>query len=69
MVAGGAVKACAHCGAPIKYAKRAGGYLHSEPLASFRISRREAADIHADPPRPKRVLHRQTRIHPAQPRR
>ena len=58
---------CAHCGAPIRYVKEAGGYLHSLPLADFRISRREVQDILADPIPPKAPLHRQTVIHPATP--
>lgn len=58
---------CRWCGAPIRYVREAGGYLHVAPLGDFRISRREADDIHADPPRYKQVLHRQALIHPAQP--
>ena len=60
---------CAHCGAPIRYMPEAGGFLHSRPLEDFLVSRREADDIHRDPPRPKQVLHRQTYIHPAEPKR
>ncbi len=61
------MRTCAHCGHPIHYVKEAGGYLHSLPLADFRISSREADDIRHDPPRSGQVLHRQTLIHPAQP--
>ena len=60
---------CAHCGAPVRYVKKAGGYLHTEPLAALRVSRREADDIRRDPPPAKHVLTRQTYIHPAEPRR
>ena len=58
---------CAFCGAPIRYVRPAGGYLHTQPLADFVLSRREAQDIHQDPPRAKEPLHRQTLIHPATP--
>jgi hypothetical protein len=58
---------CAHCGAPIRFVRAAGGWLHSRPLAEFIVSRREVQDIAADPPPKGFVLHRQTYIHPAQP--
>jgi hypothetical protein len=58
---------CRWCGQPVRNVKEAGGWLHSLPLAEFVISRREAQDIHHDPPRAAEVLHRQTVIHPAQP--
>ena len=60
---------CAHCGAPIKYNRFAHGYLHEEPLGEFRLSRREADDVHRDPPRYREPLHRPTVIHPAEPAR
>lgn len=60
---------CAHCGAPIRFVRPAGGYLHSLPLGEFRLSHRELQDILADPPPPHHVLTRQTYIHPAEPKR
>ena len=63
------MKLCRHCGAPITASKMAGGYLHSRPLEDFRLSHAEYRDIITDPPRKGQVLHRQTYIHPAQPRR
>jgi hypothetical protein len=61
---------CVHCGKPVKWVRTAGGWLHAAPLGEFRISRREADDVHADPPRRgHQPLHRQTVIHPAQPER
>lgn len=62
------MKLCAHCGAPIRYVREAGGWLHSLPLGEFRLSRRELQDILADPPPRSAVLNRQTYIHPAEPR-
>lgn len=58
---------CAHCGAPIRYSRPVGGYLHAEPLADLRVSRREADDIRRDPPGPKFWKRRQTYLHPASP--
>jgi len=58
---------CRWCGAPVTFKGKSGGWLHTAPLAEFRISRRELQDILADPPRPGLELHRQSHIHPAQP--
>jgi hypothetical protein len=56
---------CGVCGGPIRYVRRFHGYIHDAPLGMMRVSRREAQDIHADPPRYQRPLHRQTVLHPA----
>jgi hypothetical protein len=58
---------CKWCGAPVHFNRYARGYVHTEPLALLRVSRREADDVHADPPRYQQWLHRQTVLHPAQP--
>jgi hypothetical protein len=58
---------CRNCGAPVKWVRKAGGWVHTRPLAAFKLSRRERADILADPPHAGHELHRQTVIHPAQP--
>ena len=58
---------CRWCGAPLKYVHSAKGWVHTQPLADFRLSRREADDIRRDPPPAKAELGRQTYIHPAQP--
>lgn len=58
---------CRHCGAPIKYHRLSKGWLHASPLGQMRVSRREADDIHVDPPRRLESLHRLTFLHPAQP--
>lgn len=56
---------CGACGGPIKYVRWAHGYLHDLPLGLMRVSRREAQDIHADPPRDGEPLDRQSYLHPA----
>jgi hypothetical protein len=60
---------CRYCGAPLTWKRTAGGWLHAEPLALFRVSRREADDIRRDPPPPHNELGRQTHLHPAKPER
>jgi hypothetical protein len=62
------MKLCAHCGALIRFNSLARGWLHAAPLGRLRISRREQQDIYSDPPLKGRELHRQTVLHPAQPR-
>lgn len=56
---------CEYCGGPIKWVRRFHGYIHDAPLSLYRVSRREAQDIHADPPREGKPLHRPTLLHPA----
>jgi hypothetical protein len=58
---------CRYCGAPVRFVRLAGGWVHTRPLAEFRISQREASDIRNDPPPARRELNRQPHIHPAQP--
>ena len=63
------MKLCRHCGAEIHYVRKAGGWLHVAPLSQLRVSRAEQQDVLYDPPRAGAELHRQTVLHPAQPKR
>lgn len=54
---------CAYCGAPIHFVRKAGGWLHSQPLAELRVDRWERQDVLSDPPRAGEELHRRTVLH------
>lgn len=61
---------CRECGAPIRFVREAGGYLHTEPLALMRVSHYEAADVMAAPPdRFKQRGNARSLLHPATPER
>lgn len=58
---------CRHCGAPIYFSHRAGGWLHAAPLATMRVSHYEYRDVKLSPPLARQPLHRRTVLHPAEP--
>lgn len=58
---------CRYCGAPVAFHPTAKGWVHTRPLAEFRLSHRELDAVLADPPPPGQPLIRKTHIHPAQP--
>lgn len=56
---------CAYCGQTIVFNRLTGGWLHAAPLGQLKVSRWEAQDVKADPPRAGETLNRPTLLHPA----